>query len=440
MPASQPLAAFFDPPPSAQAAPAPLPNRPPPGADALLRKAEMELAMLANPTDKALRTGYFELLMRLASSHTGLMWANLPDLPMPLYFRLGTPDIAVMAQSFRDDLYAFEVAATPQHILVIGAYAGYLPIDLARRFPRASLLCAEPLGENFRMLSVNTTPWRHIRVAQAAVWHSTTRLAPLGRVQADWAVRMTDEAVATDRTIGALSVRDLLGRAGWHHAEMVVCDACGAEREIFADPFAPWLRHVDVAMVRLYDGSAPGATAVVEACFDPAVFDRRKLADMELFTRRTPLLALPPAPPEIHLLRAETGLQTFQLRDVFAAGWAFFVFEGTSCQLHPNPPGPPAATALFAVQLAGHTRMVSGVQHAGGPGAHPVHFTAIVQREDGAVLARAETSLAPHDTGKLTLDLPGGSGPARVVLQTEMAGGAPNNNMAWARWLEPTLL
>ncbi len=79
------------------------------------------------------------------------------------------------------------------------------------------------------------------------------------------------------------------------------------------------------------------------------------------------------------------------------------------------------------------------MHHAGGPGAHPVHFTAIVQREDGTVLARNDIRLAPRETGKLTLALPGGDGPARVLLQTEMATGAPNNNMAWSRWLEPTL-
>jgi FkbM family methyltransferase len=438
MPASQPIAAFFDP-PSQPAQAAPAPARPPAAAELLLRKTEMELAMLANPADRVLRGTYFELLMRLAGGHTGLQWVMLPELPTPLYFRLGTPDIAVLAQCFRDDMYAFEVAATPQRILVIGAYAGYMPIVLARRFPRATILCVEPLAENFRLLSMNTSPWRRIRVAQTAVWHSNTRLAPLGRVQADWAVRMTDEAVDADRTVLALSARDLLARAGWNGAEMVVCDACGAEREIFADPFAPWLRFLDVAMVRLYEGSAPGAAASVEACFDPAEFDRRKVADMDLFTRRTPRLALPPAPPDLHLVRGEAGLQTFQLRDVVSAGWAFFVFEGTSCQLHPNPPGQPAATAVFPAQLDGHTKLVSGIQHAGGPGAHAIQFTALVQREDGSVIGRAEQRLNAHDTGRLTLSLPGGSFPARVVLQTEMATGAAHNNMAWARWLEPTL-
>ena len=445
MPGSEPFATFFAPSTQAAempaAAPAPMLGSPvtlPPSRD-MLRKAELELAMLAAPDDRAARVAYFEHLIRLAVSHTGLLWASLPELPAPLYFRAGTPDIAVMAHSFRDNAFAFDIAATPQHILVIGAYAGYLAVDLARRFPRATLLCAEPLTENFRLLSLNTTPWRRIRVAQAAVWHANARLAPLGRVQADWSVRLTDAALDADRTIGALSVRELLGRAGWHHAEMVVCDACGSEREIFADPFAPWLRFVDVALVRLYEGSAPGATAMVEACFDPAVFERRKLSDMDMFVRRTPLMAMPPGPPEMHLVRGEPGLAPFQLRDVIATGWAFFVFDGTSCQLHPNPPGQAPASAVFQVQLAGHTKFASGLQHAGAAGAAPVQFTVTVQREDGAVLGRGEAEVAAHKSGRLTLSLPGGSGPARVVLQSAMAAGAPNNHMAWARWLNPTL-
>ena len=406
----------------------------------LMRKAELEAAMLANPDDRKLRGTYFDLLFRLAMGHTGLLTANLPEVGWPLYFRTGTPDVAVLAQCFRDDAFAAEFKPTPLRILVIGAYAGFIPVDLARRHPRAHLLCAEPLADNFRLLSANTTPLRRVRVAQAAVWHSNARLAPLGRVHADWAIRLTDEAPDADRTVGALSVRDLLARAGWHHAEMIFCDACGAEREIFADPFSPWLRNLDVAMVRLYEGSSPGATANVKACFENELFEHRKQGEMDLFIRRTPRMSLPATvPPELRLIRNEPGIVPFQLRDVIGTGWAFFVFDGTNCQLHPNPPGKPPATAIFPVKLDGHTRLISGLQHAGGPGAAPVQFTVLVQRDDGAVLGRAEAKLAPHETGRLKLDLPGGSGPARVVLQTEMAAGAANNHMAWARWLDPTL-
>ncbi|MBN9509497.1 MAG: hypothetical protein J0I21_10355 [Alphaproteobacteria bacterium] len=405
------------------------------------RKAELEAALAAAPADRARRSAYYEHLFRLAATHAGLATVVLPELMAPLYFRTGTPDISMLAAVYRDESLAIEMRATPQRILVIGAYAGYTTVDLARRHPRAALLAVEPLADNFRLLSANTTPYRHVRVAQTALWHSATRLAANGRYQADWAVRLTDEGPDSERVISAMAPGDLLMRAGWSGtADMVVCDAAGAEREIFADPLAPWLRNLDVALVRVHEQLAAGAGAAVSACFDEATFERRSHAGMELFLRRTPLTALPPAPPEWPLLRAEPGLAPFSLRDVAPYAWAFFVFDGTNCQLHPNPPGGVPARAIFPVLLAGHTRFASGLHHAGAPPAAPVLFGASVQREDGSVLARAEATLTSRETGMLAFALPdGASGPARVVLQTEMASGVPHNQLAWARFIEPKL-
>jgi FkbM family methyltransferase len=421
---------------------APRHSLPPAGAAYdLVRKAELEASLAAAPEDRILRSAYFEHLTRLAATCSGLFWAALPELAAPLHFRGGTPDITALAAAFRDDTYAVPgLRATPQRIVVIGAYAGYDAVALARAHPRARLLCAEPLADNFRLLSLNTTAWKHIRVAQTAIWHSTTRLAPAGRFQADWAVRLTDEALDADRVIGAMSLPELLGRAGWTHADMVVCDAAGSEREIFSDPLAPWLRHVDVALVRIYEQLAPQAGAVVAACFPEATFQHRRHGTFDLYERRTPLTALPPQAEELSLLRAAPGGASFALQDVANYGWAFFIFDGTSCQLHPNPPGEKPARALFPLHLDGQTRFTSGVVHAGQPASPSVTFTARLQREDGTVLAEASTTVAGHNSDRLGFAVPEGPrGPALMVLETAMAPGAVHNQMAWARWIDPRL-
>jgi hypothetical protein len=407
----------------------------------LARKAELEAAMAAAPEDGRTRLGYFELLTRIAATHTGLLPVLLPEIGVPLYIRCGTPDIAALLHVFRDHGYALPgLRATPQRIVVVGAYAGYAAVDLARRHTRALLLCAEPLADNFRLLSVNTTLWRRIRVAPTALWHSTTRLAPSGRFQADWAVRLTDEALDAERTIGAMSMLELLTRAGWSNVDMVVCDAAGAEREIFSDPLAPWLRQIDVALVRSYDQFAPGASAMVAACFPEEIFAHRQHGAFDLFERRAPLTAFPPLPREHPLLRPELGIAPFMLQNIANASWAFFVFDGASCQLHPNAPGEPPARATFPVRLDGYTRLLSGLFHAGQPPAAPIVFAATVQREDGTVLASGETTLAARGVGRLNVPLPEGlRGQALVVLQTAMAPEAVNNQMAWARWIEPRL-
>ena len=429
--------------PSPGLAAAALPRTPPEAAAdrELVRKAELEAALAAAPADAALRASYFEQLNRIAAGRSGLFWAMLPGLAAPLAFRGGTPDVTALAAAFRDDAWTLPgLRATPLRILVIGAYAGYAAVALARRHPRAALLCAEPLADNFRLLSLNTTPWRRIRVAQTALWHHPSRLAPAGRFQADYAVRLTDEALDADRTIGAMSVPELLARAGWTHADMVLCDAAGAEREIFIDPLAPWLNRVDVVLVRPYEQLAPSGAAVVAACFPEDAFTRRQHRAFDVYERRTPLTALDAQPEEIFLLRAEPGGVAFAVQDVANYGWAFFIFDGSSCQVHPNPPGGLPARVVFTVLLDGHTRFASGLLHAGQPGAPPVTFTARVQRADGTILAEATADVTGHSSDRLGLALPEGlRGPVRVVLETAMAPGAPHNQMAWARWIDPKL-
>jgi FkbM family methyltransferase len=424
------------------AEPAPRPPEPAPPAGAppeLLRKLELEAAMLAAPQDRGLRSAYFEQLGRIAISNTGLQTALLPELGAPLYFRCGTPDIALLANIFRDRALAFEMRPTPLRILVIGAYAGYAAVDLARRYPRAELLAVEPLADNYRLLALNTGAWRQIRIRNVAVWHHATRLAPT-RLQADWTVRLHDEAELADRGVPACSVSELLAQVGWNGADLVVCNACGAEREVFADPLAPWLVSLDAALVRLHESLAPRATEWVNAAFEPAVFEHRKIGEMELYVRRVPRQALPPAPPELPLLRGAPGLTPLGLADVAATSFGFFVYDGDNCQLHPNHPGGKPARAIFTLRADGQRRFVSGVLHAGYPSA-PIAFTGAVQREDGTLAGHGEVVLKPRESGRLVLDLGGPlSGIVRVLLQTAMAPGAANANMAWSRWLGPKLV
>ena len=435
-----PPAAAPAPAPAAAAAPAARPSPPAGAVPPLVRKLQLEAAMFAQPQDRALRASYFELLGRIGTGHTGLLTALLPELGAPLYFRAGTPDIAVLADVFRDHALAFEMRPTPLRILVIGAYAGYSSVELARRFPRAQVLAVEPLADNFRLLSLNAAPWRQIRLANVAAWHHAGRLAPAVRVQADWSVRLNDEAEAAERTIPALPVQDILARAGWPGADLIVCDATGAEREIFADPLAPWLPAVDAVFVRLHEQAAPRATEWVTAALDATVFERRKVGEIDLFVRRVPRQALPPTAPELPLLRGEPGLAPFALSDTPATSFGFFIFDGSNCQLHPNSPGGKPSRAVFVLRADGQRRFVAGIQHAGHPSG-PVMFGAGIQREDGSLAGHAEVVLQQRETGRLTFDCDAPlHGTVRVILQTAMAPGAHSANFAWARWLNPKLV
>jgi FkbM family methyltransferase len=405
---------------------------------ALRRKAELELALQAAPDDAELRAAYFDQLQSLAAEYTGLGHAVLPELGHPLYFRGATPDVANLIQMFRDHMLAVPTAATPRRILVLGAYAGYAAVWLATHYPLAEIACVEPMPANLRLLALNTGPWPRIRVLGLAAWHSATRLAIGTRLVGDWAPTLHDRAEEEERLVPARPVDDLLAMLGWSQADFVLCDVVGAEAAIFADPQAPWLRQLDVALVQTHPGLVADVEQTVAACFPPAFYDHRSFGDLALFERRTPLRAYPPAPPRISLIADEPGLAPIALSGLAPVPWAFFVFDGRSCQLHPNMPGQPPARAVFPRRLAGQTRFSATLHHAGAPST-PVVFTMVLEDADGTEVLRADRVVAPRERVDWSINLPTPDGAYRVVLETSMAPEAVNNYSAWARWLDPVL-
>ncbi len=430
-----------------QAAPQPAPPRPtddelaamPELQRELLRKMQLETAMSAAPGDQGLRREYFDLLLQFAGCRTGLSHALLPELGQPLHFRCGSIDVFNLSQVFRDGAYGFPMRATPLRILQLGAYCGYAAVYLAHRFPQAQILCVEPCASNFRMLSLNTTPLRRIRVINVAAWHSATRLGVKARYYGDWGIQLHDALPEEARVIPACSVPELLQMAGWERADMVLSDIEGAEAAVFADPTARWLHGVDVVAVDTHEAAAPNSAAVVAACFDPTAYERTQHGETTLFQRRVPFRALARAPvPELPLVSSEPGLLPIALQDVSSAAWGFFTFDSDCCQLHPNPPGEAPARAIFPRSLDGQGRFSAILQHAGRPSAGIV-FSVIIQREDGGEVWRVDRLVEPQGRMPVDLELPGLSGRHRIVLQTAMAPGAANNFNGWARWLNPRL-
>ena len=350
----------------------------------------------------------------LAAEHTGLGYAVLPELGHPLYFRGATPDVANLIQVFRDHMLAVPMTATPRRILVLGAYAGYAAVWLAHRHPLAEIACVEPMPANLRLLVLNTGPWPRIRVLGMAAWHSATRLAVGNRLVGDWAPVLHDRAEDEERLVPARPVSDLLAMLGWTQTDFVLCDAVGAEAAIFADPQAPWLRQLDVALVQTHPGLVPGVEQTVATCFPPAVYDQRAFGEFALFERRTPFRAYPPAPPRAGLIADEPGLAPIALSGLDQVPWAFFVFDGRSCQLHPNMPGQAPPRAVFPRLLVGQTQFSATLHHAGAPSA-PVVFTMALERPDGSEVLRADRVVGPRERVNWSVTLPAPSGPYRVV-------------------------
>lgn len=402
----------------------------------LLRKAEFEAALIAAPQDARARTAYFDELVRFASVRTGLSHALLPELGHPLAFRCGTADVLGLARVFRDMAYELPMRATPQRIVVLGAYVGYAAVYLVHRFPTAQILCVEPGTAAFRVLGMNTLPYRRVQALNVAAWHSATRLGVQSRLLGDWGMQLHDQVPDAERVVPALPVDEILWRAGWDRVDLVLCDILGAERAVFADPGQRWLRTLDTLALETTDADA---AEQVGACLDPAVYRNEHCGEVRLYERVAPFRSVQRPPPrEMPLINSEPGLFPVALQDTPATGWGFFLFDGDCCQLHPNGPGERPARAIFPRTLDGHSRFSAGLRHAGRQAA-PVAMSLVVLREDGSEVFRASRTLAAGEQQDLVLDLPALHGRHQIILQSEMAAGAGNNYSAWAQFLSPRI-
>lgn len=399
--------------------------------------ADLEQALLAAPDDVPGRAAYFDELLRFASVRTGLIHARVPEFGHPLALRCGTADVIALLRVVSEGIYDFPMRATPRRILVLGAHVGYGALWLARRFPEARMLCIEPNAASYRMLSLNTLPIRRIQTICAAAWHGSTRLGVRNRMLGDWGMQLHDQMADADRVIAARSVSDLLAMAGWDQVDLVVCDVQGAEAAVFADPGQRWLRTLDTLAIFLHESARAPFLDHARVCFDPAFYGQTGSGDLMVIERHVPFRAiLHPAPEPMPLIGSEPEVYQIGLQDTPQTPWGFFVFDGDSCQIHPNAPGEPPSRAIFPRDLAGHTRFSASYRHAGRP-AGAVVFSLLIVDADGTELFRDSRSLVCGEREEVEIALPPLAGWHHLILQTEMAPDASQNYNAWAQFLSP---
>ena len=403
-------------------------------------KHALEAALRREPDNTELRTRYRDVLGRINRSTLGLETIVLPELMNPLYFRCGSSDLANFDQVFGQQEFSLTLPDLPSRILDLGAYAGYAAVYLRHRFPEAEIVCVEPSAPNFKMLTLNTSPYPRIRRLNGAVWSRPATLAISGHELGDWGVHFAATAVGAGDNAGtqAWSVDEILRLSGWDRADLIKCDIEGSEREVFADREARWHQDALCVTVETHDEWIPGCLATVAACFDPARFEHSHSGELSVFTRRTEPLGRH-APARILLLEPPLARQPIELRDVSDGIWGFMVFDEHSCQLHPNPVGEPAATLVLERELCGHTRF-HATASLPRKARDAVRFSVAIDDRSGKYVARGDCVAAPGAEAALELTLPPLHGRYRVTLQTEMAGTGGDSFHAWAHWLAPQFM
>jgi FkbM family methyltransferase len=157
--------------------------------------------------------------------------------------------------------YAVDLPTAPQLIFDLGANVGYSSVYFALRWPGARVLAVEPEPSNVAMLRRNVAAFPQIDVIEAGVWPHPGWLALEDVGKGYWGMRV--RATGDPAGVPAVTIPELMERAGTDWVDFVKIDIEGSEHELFSDE-TEWLCAVGALMLELHDRYRPGCRDAVE--------------------------------------------------------------------------------------------------------------------------------------------------------------------------------
>jgi FkbM family methyltransferase len=157
--------------------------------------------------------------------------------------------------------YELELPAEPRLIVDLGANAGYASVFFALRYPTARVIAVEPVPENARLLRKNVARLGRVDVVEAAAWPRPARLALVDPGKGWWGMRVAE---APGGVVAAVTVAELLARAGADSIDVLKVDIEGAEQQLFSEN-TDWLARVRTLILELHDRFVPGCRAALDA-------------------------------------------------------------------------------------------------------------------------------------------------------------------------------
>ncbi len=211
-----------------------------------------------------------------------LLQIRVSGLKQPVRIRNQASDHALFTQIFIQKEYGDPVGHSVNRIIDCGANIGLAALYFLSQYPHAAITCVEPDASNFRILSMNTAPYKNITCMQKAVWHKTGALHIHGRSRgaAGLMVRIAamDEAAETEGM-----VLDSLVSAQ-QPVDILKMDIEGSEKQVLLEGDTSWISHVQTLFAELHDDIHSGITEEITRKF-AGNFSIRKVGEYHVFEK-----------------------------------------------------------------------------------------------------------------------------------------------------------
>jgi hypothetical protein len=110
----------------------------------------------------------------------------------------------------------------------------------------------------------NVSRLKRVDVVEAAAWPRPARLTLVDPGKGFWGMRVTEDAAGE---VAAVTIPELLDRAGADRIDILKIDIEGAEAELFSENTA-WLGRVGVLVLELHDRFVPGCRAALDGAIE----------------------------------------------------------------------------------------------------------------------------------------------------------------------------
>ena len=208
-----------------------------------------------------------------------------PQSKTPLAVRPDTSDIAVFQQIFVELEYGcLDFLSAPDWIIDCGANVGYSSAYFLSRFPKARVIAIEPDAGNYQMLVQNTAFFgERITPINAGVWSHEARLrvrqAEVGAGK-EWAFFVEEAAPGEPCDVEAVNLDSVLAQAGAAKIDLLKVDIEGAEKVVFADGAAAWLKTVAAVVIELH---GPECERIVTEALAPRAKERFQHGELTIY-------------------------------------------------------------------------------------------------------------------------------------------------------------
>jgi FkbM family methyltransferase len=226
-------------------------------------------------------------LARIRGAGERLIELRLPGFGAPILVRAGTSDKATFEQVFVSREYDTSFTGlVPQVIVDGGANVGFATRFFAQRYPRARIYAIEPEESNFELLVRNTQHLDTVTAIRGALWNRSASLRIDNPGDEKWAFRVVQNQAAVGEPVDAVTVPEVMAKAGAPWIDMLKLDIEGAERELFEPGCESWLGRVNLLIIELHDRLRPGCSDSLFRAILPYHFTVKRRGEHMILVRQ----------------------------------------------------------------------------------------------------------------------------------------------------------